>query len=54
MSVVHGALAHYDLPDLAATLGDKLTIEQPVDAQGAVARAGWHAQDAAMGVVNRE
>jgi hypothetical protein len=35
VSVVHGALTHYDLPDLAATLNTKLTIEQPVDAQGA-------------------
>jgi len=32
--VVHGALTCYDLPDLAATLADKLTIEQPVDAMG--------------------
>ena len=28
--VVHGALLTYDLPDLAATLGAKLTVEQPV------------------------
>lgn len=28
---VHGALLTYDLPDLAATLGPKLTIEQPTD-----------------------
>ena len=34
--VVHGALAHYDLPNLAATLGDKLTVEQPVNAVGVV------------------
>jgi dienelactone hydrolase len=38
MSVVHGALTHYDLPDLAATLGIKLTVEQAVDAEGAVMR----------------
>ena len=31
-NVVHGALRTYDLPDLAATLGRKLTIEHPVDA----------------------
>ena len=29
--IVHGALTTYDLPDLAATLGGKLAIEQPVD-----------------------
>jgi hypothetical protein len=29
--IVHGALTTYDLPDLAATLGGKLTIEQAVD-----------------------
>jgi len=34
MNIVHGALVHYDLPNLAATLGDRLTIEEPVDAQG--------------------
>jgi hypothetical protein len=33
--VVHGALAQYDLPDLAGILGEKLTIEQPVNAVGA-------------------
>ena len=31
---VHGALTTYDLPDLAATLGDKITIEQPVNSMG--------------------
>jgi hypothetical protein len=31
--IVHGALLTYDLPDLAATLGDKLTVEQPAGAQ---------------------
>ena len=35
-SLVHGVLAHYDLPNLAAVLGDRLTIAQPVDAMGAV------------------
>ncbi len=34
VNVVHGALTLYDLPDLAATLGDKLTVEQPLDAMG--------------------
>lgn len=29
--IVHGALPAYDLPDLAAILGAKLTVEQPVD-----------------------
>ena len=29
--IVHGALTTYDLPDLAATLGGKLTVEQAVD-----------------------
>ncbi len=33
--VVHGALLHYDLPNLAAVLGNKLTIDQPMDAVGA-------------------
>jgi hypothetical protein len=32
--VVHGALKYYDLPDLAAMLGERLTIRQPVDAEG--------------------
>jgi hypothetical protein len=38
VNTVHGALRVYDLPDLAATLGGKLTIEQPVDAQGKPAK----------------
>ena len=33
--VVHGALRYYDFPDLAATLGEKITIKQPVNAVGA-------------------
>jgi dienelactone hydrolase len=33
-NVVHGALLHYDLPSLAAVLGEKLTVEQPVNAIG--------------------
>ena len=31
---VHAALTTYDLPDLAALLGKKLTIDQPLDAMG--------------------
>ena len=31
---VHGALTSYDLPNLAGTLADKLTIEKPLDALG--------------------
>ncbi|MFQ6036068.1 MAG: acetylxylan esterase [Sedimentisphaerales bacterium] len=34
VNAVHGALTLYDLPDLAATLGTKLTIEQPLNALG--------------------
>jgi dienelactone hydrolase len=31
---VHGALTTYDLPDLAATIGNKLTVEEPLGALG--------------------
>jgi len=34
VNTVHGALTVYDLPDLAATLGDSLTIEEPLNALG--------------------
>ncbi len=34
VNTVHGALTVYDLSDLAATLGGKLTIEEPVNALG--------------------
>jgi cephalosporin-C deacetylase-like acetyl esterase len=34
VNTVHGALKVYDLPNLADTLGDKLIIEQPLDAMG--------------------
>jgi hypothetical protein len=34
VNTVHGALKTYDLPNLADTLGDKLTIEEPLDALG--------------------
>ncbi len=37
-SMVHGALTVYDLPDLARLLGDKLTLEEPVDAFGRPAK----------------
>ncbi len=32
--LVHGALTQYDLPTLAAALGDKIVVEEPVDAVG--------------------
>ena len=34
VNAVHGALTTYDLPDLAATLGEKLIIKEPLDALG--------------------
>lgn len=34
VNAVHGALATYDLPDLARILGDRLTLEQPLNALG--------------------
>ena len=34
VNAVHGALKAYDLPDLTATLGDKLIIKEPLDALG--------------------
>ena len=34
VNAVHGALREYDLPNLAAELGKKLTIEDPRDATG--------------------
>jgi len=34
INAVHGALKIYDLPDLAETLGTKLTIEEPLNALG--------------------
>jgi dienelactone hydrolase len=34
VNTVHGALKVYDLPNLAETLGDKLTIEHPLNALG--------------------
>src|SRR5690606_4290385 len=38
-NVVHGALRVYDLPDLVASLGEKVEID-PIDAAGKPARAG--------------
>jgi len=35
INTVHGALTHYDLPDLAASLGGRLTIDSPGTARGA-------------------
>jgi len=34
VNTVHGALTIYDLPDLAATLADSLSIEEPLNALG--------------------
>jgi dienelactone hydrolase len=39
-SLIHGALQHYDLPNLEATLGDKVTIEEPLNVMGMAIRAG--------------
>jgi hypothetical protein len=39
VNAVHGALTTYDLPDLAGTLGDKLTVEEPLNALGEPAGA---------------
>jgi hypothetical protein len=36
VSAVHGALRAYDLPDLAALLGDKVRLIEPLDGQGKV------------------
>ena len=35
-NTVHAALTTYDLPDLAATLGNKLLVTEAVDAEGAL------------------
>ena len=34
VNTVNGALTVYDLPNLAVTLGDKLIVEEPLDAMG--------------------
>jgi hypothetical protein len=34
VNTVHGALKTYDLPDLAALVGDKLILDTPLDANG--------------------
>jgi hypothetical protein len=36
---VHGALVHYDLPNLAAVLSGKLAVEESLDALGRVVPA---------------
>jgi len=40
VNTVHGALTLYDLPDLAAPLDDKLTVEQPLNAMGEPIKKG--------------
>ncbi len=37
-NVVHGALRHYDLPDLVSRLGDRLTVERPIRADDTAER----------------
>jgi len=39
-NLIHGALQHYDLPNLEATLGDKLTIEEPLNVVGVAGKEG--------------
>ena len=40
--VVHGGTSvHYNLPDLAASLGNKITVEQPVNAVGTALEERW-------------
>ena len=39
-NAVHAALRTYDLPDLAATLGGKIAIDQPLDARGKSVQTG--------------
>jgi dienelactone hydrolase len=42
VNTVHGALTTYDLPDLVRTLGDRVTIEQPLNALGEpMGAVGW-------------
>jgi cephalosporin-C deacetylase-like acetyl esterase len=38
-SLIHGSLLHYDLPNLEATLGERLTIEESVDVMGVAVKA---------------
>lgn len=33
VNLVHGALTHYDLSDLVSVLGDKITVDEPVNAE---------------------
>ena len=39
-SMVHGVLPYYDLPNLVAILGERLTITQPADAMGIIIQEG--------------
>ena len=39
-SLIHGSLQHYDLPNLEATLGKKLTIEEPLNVVGVAVKEG--------------
>ena len=36
VTAVHAGLTQYDLPDLAAALGSKITLLEPMDAKGCV------------------
>jgi len=40
VNVVHGALRHYDLPDLEKLAGESIEISEPVDAVGAPIKGG--------------
>jgi dienelactone hydrolase len=39
-SLIQGSLRHYDLPNLEATLGKKLTIVEPLDVMGVAVKQG--------------
>ena len=39
-SMVHGVLPYYDLPNLVAILGERLTITQPANAMGIIIQEG--------------
>jgi dienelactone hydrolase len=49
VNTVHGALTTYDLPDLVRTLGDRVTIEQPLNALGEPAGTSAKGSPAALG-----
>jgi len=42
VNLVHGALRVYDLPDLQRVLGDRLTVENPLDAANQPVRGAGH------------